>query len=158
MARPSKYDWESIEKAYIQGAEVSDICKKYKIAKKTLQNKISECKWEITGTLKSDINEFKEVMGKVTQNAHDNPETADILTEKIITILEDNSLMQNNRRIAQALQGIMSQEIRNKKVNVSNIKSMTGALKDLESIANPRPETVVNNTTQSFSGVKLIDA
>ena len=30
MARPLKYDWTSIEKAYIQGADIEDICKKYK--------------------------------------------------------------------------------------------------------------------------------
>ena len=107
MARPTKYNWEAIEKAYIQGAEVDDICKKYKIAKKTLQNKISEMKWEVTGTLNADINEFKEVLGRVTQNAQNNPETKEIYIEKIVTILEDNKLIQNNRKLLVAVQSII---------------------------------------------------
>lgn len=153
MARPSKYNWSAIEKAYKGGAEVKDICKKYNVSKKTLQNKISEFRWEITGTLNADISEFKEVLGKVTQNAQNNPETTDIYADKIITILEDNKLIQNNRKLASALQGIMGQEIKSGKINANNIKSMTGALKDIESIANPNLNStqvnVQNNVQES---------
>ena len=152
------YDWESIEKAYKQGAEVKDICKKYKVSKKTLQNKISEKKWEITGTLNNDVNEFREVLGKVTENARNNPETADILYEKIITILEDNALIENNRKLAKAVQGILGQEIRNKKVNVGNIRNVTGALKDIETIANPqanKQEINIQNTNAVQNNVEV---
>ena len=50
MARKVKYDWPSIKSAYEDGITVNEIALKYRIAKKTLQNKISEEKWEIAGT------------------------------------------------------------------------------------------------------------
>ena len=158
MARPIKYDWTSIEKAYIQGAEVDAICKKYKIAKKTLQNKISEMKWEVIGTLNADINEFKEVLGRVTQNAQNNPETREIYIEKIVTILEDNKLIQNNRKLLVAVQGIIGQEIRNNKVNASNIKSITGAILDIEKVSNPqanKQEINIQNTNAVQTVTKI---
>ena len=92
MARPKLYDWESIEKAYCQGADIQEICKKYKIAKKTLQNKIYEKRWEIKGNIDADVNEFKAVLGKVTEKALNSPETTDIYIEKLITIVEDNEI------------------------------------------------------------------
>ena len=156
--RPIKYDWTSIEKAYIQGAEVDDICKKYKITKKTLQNKISEMKWEVTGTLNTDINEFKEVLGRVTQNAQNNPETREIYIEKIVTILEDNKLIQNNRKLLAAVQGIIGQELKNNKVNVSNVKSITGAILDIEKVANPqanKQEINIQNTNAQQNNITV---
>ena len=158
--RPTKYDWTSIEKAYIQGAEVDDICKKYKIAKKTLQNKISEMKWEVTGTLNSDINEFKEVLGRVTQNAQNNPETKEIYIEKIVTILEDNKLIQNNRKLLGAVQSIIGQEIKANKINASNVKSITGAILDIEKVANPqanKQEINIQNTNAQQVNIKSLD-
>ena len=149
MARPIKYDWTSIEKAYIQGADIEDICKKYKIAKKTLQNKIYEFKWEIKGNINADVNEFKAVLGKVTETAINNPETTDIYIQKIVTVLEDNKLIQNNRKLMSAVQGIIGQEIRLNKINASNVKSITGAILDIEKVANPqanKQEINIQNT------------
>ena len=160
MARPLKYNWGAIEKAYIQGAEVKDICKQYNITKKTLQNKIYEKKWEMTGNINSDVNEFKAVLGKVTEAALNNPETTDIYIEKITTVLEDNKLIRNNRKLASAVHAILGQEIKNKKVNVNNVRNVTGALKDIESMANPqsnRTEVNVNTQTNVQQTYKTLD-
>lgn len=157
MARPKMYNWELIEKAYIQGAEVDEICKLYKVSKKTLQNKISEKKWEVTGTLNAQINEFREVTGKVLREIGNNPETQEIYTEKVITILEDNALITNNRKLLKAIQGIIGNEIRNNKVNVSNVKSITGAIRDIEYVANPKTETIINNSNAVQTNIKTLD-
>ena len=155
MARPKMYDWESIEKAYKQGAEVNDICKKYKVSKKTLQNKISEKKWQVKGTLNSQINEFREVTGRVLKEIGNNPETEDINTEKVLTILEDNALMTNNRKLLKAIQGIIGSEIRNNKINASNVKAITGAIRDIEYVANPKPETLIQNTNAQQNNIAI---
>ena len=155
MARPKMYDWESIEKAYEQGAEVNDICKKYKVSKKTLQNKISEKKWQVKGTLNSQINEFREVTGRVLKEIGNNPETEDINTEKVLTILEDNALMTNNRKLLKAIQGIIGSEIRNNKINASNVKAITGAIRDIEYVANPKPETLIQNTNAQQNNIAI---
>lgn len=160
MARPTKYNWEAIEKAYIQGANIEDICKKYKIAKKTLQNKIYEFRWEIKGNIDSDINEFRAVLGKVTEKAQNNPEATDIYIEKIVTILEDNKLVQNNRKLLVAVQSIIGQELRSNKVNASNVKSITGAILDIEKVANPqasKQEINIQNTNATQLNIKSLD-
>ena len=38
MARPTKYDWESIKSAYEDGISVDNIALTYNVSKKTLQN------------------------------------------------------------------------------------------------------------------------
>lgn len=160
MARPTKYDWTAIEKAYIQGAEVDDICKKYKVAKKTLQNKIYEMRWEIKGNIDADVNEFRAVLGKVTETALNNPETTDIYIEKIVTVLEDNKLIQNNRKLLVAVQGIIGQEIKANKVNASNVKSITGAILDIEKVANPqasKQEINIQNSNAQQTNIKSLD-
>lgn len=159
MARPAKYNWKAIEKAYSEGVEVKEICKYYNITKKTLQNKIYEKKWIITGNIESDINEFKAVLGKVTEKAQNNPETKEIYIDKIVTVLEDNNLISNNRKLLKAVQGIIGAEITKKNVNAKNIKNITGAIRDIESIANPQASKleinnnnmVQNNTTKSIN-------
>ena len=160
MARPTKYNWEAIKEAYIQGADIEDICRKYKIAKKTLQNKIYELRWEVKGNIDADINEFKAVLGKVTEKAQNNPETTDIYLEKIVTVLEDNKLIQNNRKLLSAVQGIIGQELRNNKINASNVKSITGAILDIEKVANPqasKQEINIQNSNAVQNNIKSID-
>ena len=150
MARPTKYNWTSIEKAYIQGANIEDICKKYKIAKKTLQNKIYEFKWEIKGNIDADVNEFKAVLGKVTETALNNPETTDIYIQKLITIVEDNEIIGNNRKLTKAFQGLIGKGLREGMYKTAqDIKSGVSSLKDIEAIANPqanKQEINIQNT------------
>ena len=115
-------------------------------------------KWEITGTLNADINEFKEVLGRVTQNAQNNPETKEIYIEKIVTILEDNKLIQNNRKLLVAVQSIIGQELRSNKINASNVKSITGAILDIEKVANPqasKQEINIQNTNAQQNNITV---
>ncbi len=47
MSRPSKYNWEAIQKSYEDGFTVDKLCDMYSIEKKTIQNRISREKWEV---------------------------------------------------------------------------------------------------------------
>lgn len=72
MGRPSKYNWEEIKKSYFIGRSVDYIVDKYGITKKTLQNKISEELWEVSGSIKSDILGLKQSIGKITDDISHN--------------------------------------------------------------------------------------
>src|SRR5574344_1831549 len=83
MARP-KYDWTEIQKAYECGKTVDELVKKYDVEKKTLQNKISEKKWEVSGNIKADITELKASIGKISGTLGNNPDKAHIIAEDVI--------------------------------------------------------------------------
>jgi len=145
MARPSKYNWEAIQEAYEGGFDRAEICKKYRITPKILSNRIHKDKWEVKGSIKAEIMEFNEQVHKTTQNIQNMHEkNQELFIEKINTIAEDNELMQGTRKVAKLLLSVIAQS-RNE-ITLKNIKTVSSTLKDIESIANPRPETYINNT------------
>lgn len=75
--------------------------------------------------------------------------------KKLDTMEQDNELMGNNRKIAKMLQGIIVSN-RNA-INLQNIKNVSGVIKDIESIANPRPESQVNiqNTNAVQNNIEI---
>ena len=139
MARPSPINWELVEKAYKNGLNIDDICKNYKLAKKTLQNKIYANKWEVNqGNVNDDINEFKAVLGKVTSHAQDMPEMANIIESKILTVLEDNKLISRNRTLLSSFQALISNGMRSGVYKTAqDIKAGVSSIADIERVANP---------------------
>lgn len=83
MGRPSKYDWGEIEKAFTCGMERDRICKKYGVSRKTLDNKIALCKWEVSGEVKSAIDGAAMSIGVVSGIMDENPEIAPIIQEEV---------------------------------------------------------------------------
>ena len=147
--RPSKYNWDAIQKSYEDGFDINKLCDMYNIEKKTIQNRISSQKWEVTGNINSDINEFKDSLGKITEYVSQNDEIKNNeIILRVNTILEDNELTINNRKILKAFQGKIIAGLKNGAYDKPNdIKAGTSALRDIESIANPtnKSETVINN-------------
>lgn len=139
MARPSPINWELVEKAYKSGLDINDICKNYKLAKKTLQNKIYANKWEVNqGNVNDDINEFKAVLGKVTSHAQDMPEMANVIESKILTVLEDNKLISRNRTLLSSFQVLISNGMRTGVYKTAqDIKAGVSSITDIERVANP---------------------
>ena len=148
MARPSKYDWDAIKEAYEGGIDKQDIIKKYKIDNKQLLNKIYIENWVVKGHLKAEVDGFYEAIHKTTQNIEKlHPDNQDILLERLNTLEQDNELIGNNRKIAKMLQGIIVSN-RNS-INLQNIKTVSGVIRDIESIANPqasKQEINIQNT------------
>ena len=83
----AKYDWTEIQKAYECGKTVDELVKKYDVEKKTLQNKISEKKWEVSGSIKADITELKTSIGKISGTLGNNPDKAHIIAEDVINCI-----------------------------------------------------------------------
>ena len=94
----AKYDWVEIQKAYEIGMPVNKIVSKYEVTKKTLQNKISEKKWEVSGSVKATLTEFSESIGKVSGIIESNPDKADIIAEQAIEISKDLELIRNSAK------------------------------------------------------------
>jgi len=154
MARPSKYNWEAIKEAFEHGFDRDEICAKYKITPKILSNRINQEKWVVKGTTKADIIGLSEQVHKTAQNITKlHPENQDLASEVFSTRSEDEELMTNNRKISKLLQSVIIQN-RND-INLKNIKSVSSTLKDIESIANPRPEVAIQNNTQINNNVNL---
>ena len=162
MARPSKYNWDAIQKSYEDGFDINTLCDMYSIEKKTIQNRISSQKWEVMGSINNDINEFKDSLGKIANYVSQNDE---IKNNKIIlrvnTILEDNELVTNNRKILKAFQSKIVAGLKNGAYEKPNeIKAGTSAVKDIEAIVNPqtnKQEINIQNTNAVQTNIKSLD-
>lgn len=99
MGRPSKYNWEEIKKSYFIGRSVDDIVDKYGITKKTLQNKISEELWEVSGNIKSDILGLKQSIGKITDDISHNQDLAHIISEDVKDLINELSDLVDAKKI-----------------------------------------------------------
>ena len=160
MARPSKYNWDAIKEAYEGGIDKNDIIKKYKVDYKQLVNKANSEKWEVKGHLKAEIDGFYDNVHKTTQNIEKlHPDNQDILLERLNTLEQDNELVKNNRTIAKMLQGIIVSN-RNS-INLQNIKTVSGVIRDIESIANPQANkqeiNIQNTNATQINNNKSID-
>ena len=145
----AKYDWSKIDNAYEMGVDVDTICLKYKVAKKTLQNRIYSKKLELKeGNLNEATAEFGQVLGKFSGIAQNDKILSEIASQKVVTLLEDNEIISNNRKLSKAFQSLLGQGIKNGMFKTpSDIKSGVSSLRDLESIANPsnQPQVAIQN-------------
>lgn len=145
MARPIKYNWEAIKEAYEGGLDRADICKKYKVTNKLLGNKIRVENWVVNGSISNEVDGFYANMHKTAQNIDKlHPDNQDLVLQKINTIEADNELISNNRKIAKLLQSVIVSS--RAEITLSNIRNVSGTLKDIESIANPNKPMEFNNT------------
>ena len=139
MARPLKYNWEAIKKAYEDGIDKPTISRKYKVSKKTLANKIGSEKWKVMGGLDTDIAEFKDSLSRISQNTQNDPIKQEIALDKIETILEDNELIGNNRKLLKAFQGLVGRNIKDGAYKTpQDIKAGVSSIKDIEAVARPQ--------------------
>lgn len=83
MARPSKYDWESIEADYRAGLPKEEIRSKYKLQRNTLDNKIREKDWEVSSRAKSVIEGFEAVSGHLGALEAETPEILPAVYDRI---------------------------------------------------------------------------
>jgi len=160
MAR-KKYDWEVVKAEYEIGKPPAYLVKKYDIPYSTLSTKIKKENWVVSEVEIKAIQGFKEateVITEVITNKENTAEKIDILTEAINTTLEDNKLIQNNRKLASMAQGIL---LSNKEYfNHQNIRNLTGAIKDIESIVKPSTKQNINilqqqQQTQEIQEIKI---
>ena len=162
MARPSKYNWDAIQKSYEDGFDINTLCDMYSIEKKTIQNRISSQKWEVMGSINNDINEFRDSLGKIANYVSQNDEIKNNeIILRVNTILEDNELVTNNRKILKAFQSKIVAGLKNGAYEKPNeIKAGTSAVKDIEAIVNPqtnKQEINIQNTNAVQTNIKSLD-
>jgi len=148
MARISSHIWAEIKKDFEKGMSQANIRKKYDVGAGTLGNKIKRDGWRLSQEQTAILSEFEEVSVKISESFHNaNDIQKKEMSERTLTILEDNELMANNRKLAKAFQGLIGQGIRgNVYKTASDIKAGVSSIKDIENIANPKDAVVVNNT------------
>ena len=131
------YLWGEIKKDFELGMSQADIRKKYDVGAGTLGNKIKRDGWRLSQAQNEALSEFKEATVKISESFHGaNESQKKEMTERVITIIEDNELVGNNRKIAKMLQGIIVSN--RQSINLNNMRNVSGVMKDIESIANPQ--------------------
>jgi hypothetical protein len=148
MARPAKYNWDAIKKAYESGFTKDDIVKKFKVSKPILTNKINSQKWVVKCDVNADIIELNDKFAQIAQNYTKHPEVAELFEDKINTQMEDNELIKGTRKISKLLLSVIVNK-RNE-ITLKNIRNISGVIKDIESIANPTSSSVkIENNNQN---------
>ncbi len=98
---------------------------------------------------------YKTGLG-VTKTLQELKAVEKLVEERISTLKSDNELVDNNRKIAKMLQSVI---VKNKDdINVTNLRNVSGTIKDIESIANPsasKSDTQVNVQTNVQNNVAI---
>ena len=169
MARPSKYDWETIEPMLRAGRTPKYINEKFGVPFNAISNfvkknniRVNEVVNEVTNSIDRGVESIKnginEVVNEVNEPDEVKKEMLDIVNEKIDTLIVDNKIIDRNRQIATYLQGVIIKEKNN--INLKNIKNVSGVLKDIESIANPQASKAdinIQNTNASQTVIKSLE-
>ena len=160
MAKPkSKREWEEIRADFEKGMSQADLRKKYDLSPSTLGTKIKRDGWRLSQEQHAILSEFKEASAKVSESFENATQMQkEEFVMRVETILEDNKLIQNNRKLLVAVQSIIGQELRSNKINASNVKSITGAILDIEKVANPqasKQEINIQNTNALQNNIPI---
>ncbi len=154
MARISTHTWNEIQKDFESGMSQADIRKSMTYLHQH-QEANKRDGWRLSQDQKAILSEFKEVSAKISEShSQANDLQKKEIEDEFKTILEDNELIQNNRKLLKMAQGII---IKNKeKFDHSNIRNLTGAVKDIESVANPQASKIEANSTNNNQTVNEI--
>jgi predicted NBD/HSP70 family sugar kinase len=156
MARPHKHDWTNIQNAFECGIDKKEICFKYKVSINALNRRIAQNGWQMLGTINDNINAIKDGFAHLTETVMHNPKLESIVIARVTTILEDNEIIINNRKLASEFQRLIMEGIRcGEYLKPQQIKVGTSSLKDLETIANPKPDVQVNNNNTVQAGIQI---
>ena len=145
MAKPlSSHQWAEIKKDFEGGMSQADIRKKHGIGAGTLGNKIKRDGWRLSQEQTTVLSEFKDASVKISESFHNANDTQKKeMVERIETILQDNEIIENNRKLLKMAQGILVKNRDN--FDYTNIRNLTGAVKDMESVSNPQSNKIENN-------------
>lgn len=144
------YFWENVKKDYEMGLSKTEICKKHKILPSTLSMRIKRNNWVISQAQKDALHDFQRasvnLAGEISQA---NDIQRGKMLERLNTILEDNELIANNRRLLKGFQSKIASGLRNGLYDrPSDISAGTRAIRDIEAVANPRSNDINIQNTQ----------
>ena len=139
-----------IKAEYELGKSNAYLHKKYEVPYNTLSMKIKRGGWETVNEEATAIADFRHGCEQISEVAADNVNNTskiEAIREEINTIMEDAHLIGNNRKLLKAFQGLIGRRIKEEKFKTpQDIRAGVGAVKDIESVANPRDNSVQVNT------------
>ena len=83
MARPSKYNWSSIERDYKAGVAKTDLRKRYGVPRNTLDERIRNEKWEVSAHAVKAMSHLREVSEQIAIVTEQCPEILPNLADRI---------------------------------------------------------------------------
>ena len=131
----------------------TSIAKHYKISTKTAQKIIGNKAHSNEDVIELGVK--YEMAKKSTKNPHEINSIEKVVKGRVDTIDIDNILVKQNRIIAKATQSVISEKIRNNELTLKNVKNVTGAIKDIEAIANPTSSGTEVNIQNNQSNVNV---
>ncbi len=126
---------------------ISGLCKYHKISRKTYYQ--LEKKHGFKFGENADIVEAAAALSKhieVTKSKQEKQAIERAVKEKLSVAEMNEKLIRNNRAVALKIQSVLAKKAKNNELyEAKDVKSATSALLDIERIANPKPEILVNN-------------
>ena len=125
----------------------TELAKAHKISRSALYQIITDVDRANTDIVELGV--LYEQKKKSTKNTHEIRAIEQAVALKVNTLAVDNELVKNNRKLLKGLQSsitgsMINKDGRVKKLEAKDIKSLTGAVKDIETIANPRESADIN--------------
>ena len=153
--RISSHIWREAKKDFENGMSQADIRKKYDLNPGALGNKIKRDGWRLSQEQTAILTEFKEASEKISESFHNaNEVQRKEMSEMVVTALEDNELIGNNRKLLKAFQGLVGRGIKEGLyTKPQDIKAGVSTIRDIEAVSNPQANktdvtvnTQINNT------------
>ena len=158
MARQtiSSATWREAQADFEKGMSQADICRKHDVKSGALGNKIKRDGWRLTQDQRTILSDFKEASVNVSESfVKANESQKEEMEIEFTTILEDNELIANNRKLMKMAQGIL---IKNKdNFDHKTIKNLTGAVRDIEAVANPQATQKVEVNNQQNNNQMVLE-
>lgn len=153
-----RYPWKEIKADFEKGLSQPQLRKKYNMPASTLSSRIARDGWVLTHEQTACLTEFSQASANLSENyAKANATQQKELTLRVETILEDNELIQNNRRLLKVFQTKILDSLKEGVYeSASEIRQGVASIKDIEAVANPTkaPEINIQNTQQSITKIQ----
>ena len=154
--RISPRQWDEIKEFYDKCVDSGDknpqatTRKKFDLKPGTLGDKIKRDGWRLSEDQKDALKGFSEASAKVSESFRTaNESQKKHMIDELETALEDMELIENNRKLLKGFQAQIAKSIKSGDYRTpQDIKAGTAAIKDIESIANPRPTQQINVNQQ----------
>ena len=146
-------EWKAGAKSY------NSLAKKHKVSVNTVK-KICKDVPKANADIVAKGVEY-ELMKKSIKDASEIKVIERAVQERVNTLEDDNFLVKNNRALLKALHSKIAEEIKSNAQTPQDIKHITGAIKDIESVANPRTQQTniqVNNTVEIDNKKEKLEA
>ena len=152
MARPSKYPWAKVWADFATGSySDEELRNKYKIPRRTYDERKANDKPLVSAETKQDIEAFKAVSAKTAAVIAGGGENGEAMAEALELESKRLGLQADRFKIIKAMHSVLAEEMRKGNVDIKNIRNVSGALKDTADDAYGRqgPTVAIQNNNNA---------